>query len=94
MMDWRALAFNSLWVFATALGIAVLSHAVWEAQQRSERLPLVIRQPGYQRWLYLAGMLFCLGQAGMEQESWRLGLWLVLAGACLGMLVWEGRKTR
>lgn len=83
MLDWRALVFNSLWVFAAALELAAFSHAAWAAPQRSVKLNRVLREPGYQFAFNLAGFLFCLGLAGLAQGTWRILAWLVLSGVFL-----------
>lgn len=80
MMDWRSLAFSSLWVFAAALALAAVSHASWAAAGRGQKLGQVLESGGYQRSLALAGILFASGQAGNAEETWRLAAWCTLAG--------------
>ena len=86
MLDWRALAFSSVWVFAAALALAAFSHASWAASQRQIKLGQVLGEKGYARIFNLAGVLFCIGMAGSVTETWRLVAWLVLGA--LFLLMW------
>ncbi len=83
MLDWRVLAFNSLWVFAAALALAAFSHASWAAAQRETKLRQILEVRSYQLVFNLAGLLFCIGMAGTAQETWRWAAWLALAALFL-----------
>ena len=79
MIDWYNLAANALWIIGLAIALAVLSHASWQASQRHEKLRQQLAQPGYQIFLDLAAVLFCLGMAGTSRRIWEIILWAVLA---------------
>lgn len=79
MMDWSTVAFGALWIFAAALALAVFSHALWSSRERRSRLSQVLAGPGYQCTLTLAGVIFCLGRAGLSQGGGWLAAWLALA---------------
>ncbi len=93
MLDWRALAFNSLWVFAAALALAAFSHASWAASLRETGLRQVLGKRSYQLVFNLAGLSFCIGLAGTAQETWRWAAWLVLAALFLLQLGLGLRKV-
>ncbi len=96
MIDWLDLAFNSLWVIALALALAVLSFASWEAKVGGERLRDVLSRPRWEFTLNLAGALFCLGLAATSDKIWERVVWLVLAGLYLfqiGFNFWKRRRA-
>jgi hypothetical protein len=79
MIDWYNLVMNSLWIFACALALATLSYASWQASISGEKFRKQLEQPGYQLFLNIAGLLFCIGLAGTSDVTWQRILWILLA---------------
>lgn len=78
MIDWYSLATNSLWILACALALAGISHASWQGSLKRRKLSQQLNEPGYQRLLFAAGLLFCLGLAGSADLWWQKVMWLLL----------------
>ena len=79
MIDWLNLAFNSLWIIACALTLAVFSYSSYLASENHVRLGTILRQKAPQAWFSLAGALFSIGLAGTSENLiYRVG-WSVLA---------------
>jgi len=95
MIDWYNLAANALWIIGLAIALAVLSHASWQAALKHEKLRQQLGQPGYQIFLDLAAVSFCLGMAGTSRRAWEIILWAVLAVLFIAQAVVEkfSRKT-
>jgi hypothetical protein len=96
VIDWYNLAANSLWIFALALALAVLSFASWEAKTGGKRLRDVLSRPRWELTLNLAGALFCLGLAATSDKLWERILWLLLMGSYLiqiGYRLWLRRRA-
>ena len=79
MIDWFNLAANALWIIGMAIGLAVVSHASWQASLHHEKLRARLAQTGYQIFIDLAAVLFCLGMAATSRRVWEIILWSGLA---------------
>jgi hypothetical protein len=79
VIDWFNLAANSLWILGCAIALATISYASWAASQQQVKLRQQLRGTGYQAALNSAGLLFCLGLAGLSARWWETVLWLALS---------------
>jgi hypothetical protein len=84
MTEWINLVGNTLWILGCAAALATVSHASWEASSHNERFLSLVRLPGYQIALALAGISFCLGMCGVAGSSSEAILWLIMAGVFAG----------
>lgn len=91
MIDWLGLAASALWIIGSAIGLAVISYAYWEAQMRGEGLRGVLGHARMQAAINVAALLFCIGQLGSVSEPWERVLWGILAVA-FGAQVFAHRK--
>jgi phosphoglycerol transferase MdoB-like AlkP superfamily enzyme len=89
MIDWFNLAANALWIFGLAVALAVVSHASWQAVLHHEKLRFRLAQPGYQIFIDLAAVLFCLGMATTSRRVWEIILWSGLAVLFIAQAVVE-----
>jgi hypothetical protein len=87
MIDWGNFFFNSLWILGCSLALATLSYTSWQASSTGEKLRTRLGSPRSQRWLIVAGMLFCVGLAGSSDTIWQTVLWAVLGVALLVQLI-------
>ena len=78
MIDWLNLIFNSIWIFAIALALAVVSIAYYQSRQKGEKFRTVLDSSNYALPLNLAGAIFCLGMALSSSKWWEILLWIVL----------------
>lgn len=92
MIDWLNLAGNALWILGSALALATLSYASWEASQRGERLRARLGMPGPQMALDAAGVLFCAGLAVTASAQWETWLWAALGALFLVQMLLLLRK--
>ena len=79
MIGWGSLIANSAWILGCALALAVLSYASWQASIQHQKLRMTLNQPAFLRWVFLAGILFCAGLAGVSDVWWEIALWVGLA---------------
>ena len=79
MIDWFSLAANTLWIFALAILLALVSYASWQASRNHEKISVQLRKPTYQVYIDLAAVMFCLGMAGTSPRAWETILWVGLA---------------
>jgi hypothetical protein len=79
LIDWRGLAANSLWILGCALALAAFSYASWQAWLTHQRLLARLGNPGIQRALSLAGILFCSGMMALSKPGIMTLLWGLLA---------------
>jgi len=89
MIDWFNLAANALWIIGLAIALAVVSHASWQAALHHEKLRTQLARPGYQIYIDLAAVLFCLGMAATSRRVWEIILWGVLAVLFIAQAVVE-----
>jgi hypothetical protein len=87
MIDWFNLFANALWILACAIVLATLSYASWVASLRQENMRKILALPQYQTYMYIAGILFCLGLAGTSNKWWEIVLWLMIAFLFAGMSI-------
>ncbi len=81
LIDWRMVAFSSLWVFGLSIVLATLGFANDEASRRRERLLARLRRPGYQAAIDAGTTFFCLGMLGSSGAVWEMALWGLFGGA-------------
>ncbi|HMD88175.1 MAG TPA: hypothetical protein VKF38_03340 [Anaerolineaceae bacterium] len=79
LIDWGALAANSLWIVGLGLALAVLSFAGFEARVSRIHLGTILKQPRFDITLNLAGILFCSGLAANTDQLFERILWIILA---------------
>ncbi|MFV1948568.1 MAG: hypothetical protein ACC633_01395 [Anaerolineales bacterium] len=91
MINWFQLFTNSLWIFALALVLAVLSYARWESKMGKGRFNDLLNKPPGAFLINMAGLLFCLGLAMMDQAWWQRLLWGVLV-LLFAAQIWKGGK--
>ena len=75
MINWILVLSNSLWIFALALDLSVLSYTRWQARQRYGRFDDLIKSPGVLWLVKLSGFLFCMGLSLLSSPWWEKGLW-------------------
>ena len=88
MVDWISVGSNALWILGCAIGLATLSYASWEASAYDEKLTARLRRTPILASLDLAGLLFSLGLAATSDSTVEIILWLILAIAFGGLLIY------
>lgn len=78
MIDWVGLLTNSMWIFASALAMAVVSVAYWKAQHSGEKMRELLKMPEHAFLLNLSGFFFCVGMAAISKTWWEITIWVVL----------------
>ena len=86
MIDWLNLLFNTIWIIALALALAVFSIAYNQAKQQEEKIRKLLSTSKYAVRLNIAGAMFCLGMALTSERWWEIGLWIVM----MGMFAYQG----
>ena len=94
LIDWRMLAFSSLWIFGLALILTVLGFAYYHAQRRKRGLSAELRRYNHQVVINGALVLFCLGMLGSTSPWWERVLWLLLALAFFVYFLDDLRKRK
>lgn len=80
MINWLNLLFNSIWILAMSLALAVLSIVYYQAKQESKKISTYLNSPRYAFTLNIAGGLFCFGLALTADRWWEIIIWIVLMG--------------
>jgi hypothetical protein len=80
MLNWLEIASNGTWIFALAVGLAVLSFAYWRGAKTGQTLRRVLAQPLPVIFIASAGGLFFLGLAASLPSLWAKILSLLMAG--------------
>ncbi len=80
MIDWLNLLFNSIWIIAIAIALAVFSITYYHARQTEEKWKDLLKHAEYAFPLNIAGAIFCLGMAVTSARWWEVLLWIVLMG--------------
>jgi hypothetical protein len=80
MIDWWAVCSNAIWITGSALALATLSYAGWQASVNHQRLRQALGQSFIQAALNVAGALFSLGMAATAHSLLEVIIWLILAG--------------
>jgi len=93
MINWLNLLFNSIWIIAIALALAVFSIAYWEAQTGEKKLGVLLGQYRYAFPLILAGVVFCLGMAATSAKWWEWIFWEILI-VLLGIQAYKIKKIQ
>ena len=78
MIDWLNLLFNSIWIFAMALALAVISIAYYQARVSGPKLSQLLNSARYGLPLNIAGAILCLGMGLTSDRWWEIMLWVVL----------------
>jgi hypothetical protein len=81
LIDWRMVAFATLWISGLALVLSALGFAYYEASQEDQKLLARLRRTGYQRAVNAGLTLFCIGMIGGSSAWWERVLWGLLAAA-------------
>ncbi|MCI0519877.1 MAG: hypothetical protein L0Z70_06420 [Chloroflexi bacterium] len=92
MIDWPNLFFNALWILGLAAGLATCSYASWQASLSGEKTLARLKLPAAQAGLDIAGLLFCLGLAGVAAGWLERTLWLALSAGFVVLLIQTRRK--
>ena len=88
MIDWVSVGSNALWILGCAIGLGTLSYASWEASVYNEKFTARLRRNPILACLNLAGFLFSLGLAATSDTAIERILWLILAIAFGGLLIY------
>ena len=79
LIDWRMVAFGSLWIAGLALVLTAIGFADHEANRQGLRTRDVLRRAGYQTAANAGLALFCLGLLGSAKAWWERAIWILLA---------------
>ncbi|OQA22845.1 MAG: hypothetical protein BWY63_00603 [Chloroflexi bacterium ADurb.Bin360] len=79
MIDVQGIFFNSLWILALAILLALLSWTSWQAEREGVRFRVVWARPGLRRLVTLSLVLFCAGMVAISGRWWERLLWVLLA---------------
>lgn len=79
MIDVQEIFFNSLWILALAILLALLSWISWQAEREGVRFSAVWARPGLRHLVTLSLVLFCAGMAAVSGRWWEQLLWVLLA---------------
>ncbi len=95
MIDWTGVIFNGLWVLGTAVILAVLSLAHYDARRRDERLSARLAMPGFQMGCFAGLGLISLGLALIGPRWWERVLWGLLCATSAWQLwiAWCNRRA-
>ena len=88
MIDWLSVGSNALWILGCAVALATLSYASWEASVYDEKFTARLVRTPILASLNLAGLLFSLGLAATSDGTIEKILWLILAVAFCGLLIY------
>jgi hypothetical protein len=91
MINWFELLTNSLWIFALALVLAVLSYTRWETKIGKGRFKDLLNRSPRVILINLAGALFCLALALLDQAWWERVLWGILL-VYFAARIWTARN--
>ena len=88
MIDWIGVGSNALWILGCAVALATFSYASWEASVYNEKFTARLRRTPILACLNLAGLLFSLGLAATSDAAIEKILWLVMAVAFGGLMIY------
>ena len=94
MIDWLSVGSNALWILGCAVALATLSYASWEASVYDEKFTARLGRAPILASLNLAGLLFSLGLAATSDATIEKILWLILAVAFCGLLIYTAIYPR
>jgi len=94
LIDWRMVAFASLWIVGLAILLTAVSFAYYHAQIRGGRLREELRAGGYQVAINGGLALFSTGMLGSANTWWERIVWglLVIAFLYYAVTSWRGRR--
>ena len=95
LIDWRMVAFASLWIVGLAILLTAISFAHYHAQIRGGRLREELRKGSYQVAINGGLALFSTGMLGSANTWWERITWGLLAIAFLYFTVtsWKNRRV-
>ena len=70
LIDWRMVGFSSLWILGLSIILTVLGFVDYHAKTRQRRFREELRGSGYQRFINIGLVLFCLGLLGSSSTWW------------------------
>lgn len=86
MIDWGAIASNSMWIAGLAVVLATVSYAYWAAVQQQSSLLKVIQERQFLRFVYIGLILVGIGLAATSSSILELLLGgLFTLGAAYGL---------
>jgi hypothetical protein len=83
LIDWGNVFGNALWILGCAVALATFSYQSWRASMHREKFTVMLKQPGAQIAMNLAGLLFCLGLAATSDSLVKYIIWGIFAAAFL-----------
>jgi hypothetical protein len=78
MINWLNLVYNSIWIVALALALAVFGVAYYQSQWRGEKVKVLLNKAKFTMPLNIAGVIFCVGMALIADKWWEILLWVFL----------------
>ena len=87
MIDWFNLGANAVWIIGSAVVLAALSYASWEASVNQQRFSERLKQRSMLLAINAGGLLICVGAALTRGEWWWMALWGLLGMVCLIQVV-------
>jgi len=95
MIDWLNLLYNSIWILALALALAVFSIAYYQAQLGKVKISSILGTPKFAFPLHVAGGLFSLGMAFTSDRWWEIVLWGILfLGFCCQLFILRNSRFK
>ena len=95
MIDWLNLLYNSIWILALALALAVFSIAYYQAQLGKVKIGSILGKPNFALTLHVAGGLFSLGMALTSERWWEIVLWGILfLGFCYQVIILRNSRFK
>ena len=96
LIDWRMVAFASLWIVGLAVLLTAISFAYYNAQVRGGRLREELRMGGYQVAINGGLAFFSIGLLGSANTWWERIAWglLTLAFLYYTFTSWRGGRAQ
>ncbi len=96
LIDWKMVAFASLWIVGLAVLLTAISFAYYNTQVRGGRLREELRNSGYQVAINGSLAIFSTGLLGSANTWWERSAWGLLTIAFLYYTVtsWRGRRAQ
>jgi len=96
MIDWLNLLYNTSWILAMAIALAIVSWASWKASVQKTGFRQEILRSAPQQGLHFSGFLFSLGLALTSDVGYEKVLWFLFAAYFLvqtALPVFKKRQT-